>query len=62
MRMLAVPSIDPARAVPSRLRQRRPAAMATIQRVSPIKAAVERLGCLRISSSSPPKLPSHNSF
>ena len=60
--MLAVPSSDPARAVPNRLRQRSPAARATIQRVSPIRAAVERLGCLRISSSSPPKLPSQRSF
>ena len=49
-------------AVPSRLRQRRPAATATIHRVSPIRAAVDRLGCLRISSSSPPKLVSHSSF
>ena len=60
--MLVVPSSDPARAVPIRLRQRKPAPMATIQRVSPIKAAVERLGCLRIKSSSPPKLPSQSSF
>ena len=60
--MLTVPITEPASAVPSRLRQRRPAAMATIHRVSPIKAAVERLGCLRISSSSPPKLPSQSSF
>ena len=57
-----MPSSDPAKAVPRRLRQRRPPARATIQRVSPIRAAVERLGCLRISSSSPPKLPSHSSF
>ena len=49
-------------AVPSRLRQRRPDAKATIHRVSPIRAAVDRLGCLRISSSSAPKLHNQISF
>ena len=62
MKMLAVPRAPPARAVPNRLRQRIPEASATIHNVSPISAAVERLGCLRISISNPPKLPSHSSF
>ena len=57
--MLAVPRAPPAMAVPSRPRQRRPAP--SPPSVEPIRAAVDRFGCLRISSSSPPKLPSHSS-
>ena len=60
--MLVVPSRPPAMAVASKVRNLRPAASAISHNNMPVSAAVLRLGCLRISRSRAPKMPSQSNF